>query len=250
MSHPEPEAPGEDAELTAARRRAGVVAAVAGLGLVPYFLLVSNSVGLPVDDAPPVGAPTERFVTFYVDHFSELRLSVTLAIGMWVIWLVLLLAVVRAASRRIDLAAILAMVLAGAATAVFVVAEGVLVWPVVLSDMTRQNVRDNLDPGVAQAMVLSRDGIHATAIVLLGVSMLVIAWLLARSDLWGHWAMSVVAALAALPAIAQIMVGSDGLGPGLILPWGILVGILVLVGRRRAPASRSSDATEAPLTPA
>ncbi|MBM3675233.1 MAG: hypothetical protein FJW88_09840 [Actinobacteria bacterium] len=177
-----------DAELAAARRRAGIVAAVAGLGLVPYFYLAGALAAMPVDEAPPVGAPAERFVDFHIDNFSEMPLNATLAIGMWVIWLFLIVALVRAACRRLDLAAILAVTLAGSATAVFVVAEGILVWPVVLLDMTASRIRDNLDLGVAEAMVLSRDGIHATAIVLLGCSMFVVAWLLARSDPWGHWA--------------------------------------------------------------
>jgi hypothetical protein len=225
---------GVDDELTAARRRAGVVAAIAGLGLVPYFLVVGTLTAMPVDEAPPTGAPAEDFIAFYEDNFSALPWSVTAAIGLWLILLVLLTAVVRTACRRLDLAAVLAVTLTGAATAVFVVAEGVLVWPVVLFDVTAGNVRNTLDPGVAQAMVQSRDGIHAAAIVLLGVAMFIVAWLLARSDLWGHWPLAVVAGLAGIPAVAQIIVGSDGLGPGLIIPWGILVAVVVLIGQRRA----------------
>ena len=178
MDQPGGHPAGQDDALAAARRRAGIVAAVAGLGLVPYFLLVGTLAAMPVDEAPPVGAPEQDFVDFYRDNFSEMPLNVTLTIGMWVILLVLIVAVVRAACRRFDLAAILAVTLAGAATVVFVVAEGILAWPVVLFDMTPEGIRDNLDPGVAQAMVLSRDGIHATAIVLLQLSMFLVAWLL------------------------------------------------------------------------
>jgi hypothetical protein len=49
----------------------------------------------------------------------------------------------------------------------------------------------------------------------------------------------VIAALAGIPATAHIVVGSDGLGPGLIIPWGIVVAVVVLIGQRRS-------ATQAP----
>jgi hypothetical protein len=231
---------GHDAEVTAARRRAGIVAAVAGFGLLPYFYVAGTVAAMPVDEAPPVGAPAEKFVDFYVENFDAMPLNATLAIGMWVIWLVLIVAVVRAACRRFDVAAVLAVTLAGAATAVFVVAEGILAWPVVLFDMTASGIRDNLDPGVAQAMVLSRDGIHAAAIVLLGISMFIVAWLLARSDLWGHWPLAVIAALAGIPATVHIVVGSEGLGPGLIILWGLVVAVVVPIGQRRSTGRREA----------
>ena len=153
---------------------------------------------MPVDEAPPVGAPEQDFVDFYRDNFSEMPLNVTLTIGMWVILLVLIVAVVRAACRRFDLAAILAVTLAGAAT---VGLRGGRGHPRLAGRPVRhdpEGIRDNLDPGVAQAMVLSRDGIHATAIVLLGLSMFLVAWLLS-SDMWGHWPLAVGAGLAGIP---------------------------------------------------
>jgi hypothetical protein len=185
--------------------------------------------------SPPVGAPAQDFVDFYVDNFSRIPLNTTLFIGQWVIALVLLLAVVRAACRRLDLAAILATTLAGAGTAIYVVAEGVRLWPVLAAtDMTAGRLRDDLDPGLAQAGVLSRDGLHAPASVLLGASVLVIAWLLARSDLWGRWAMSVLSAVAGAFALSSVLVGPEGIGPGFILVlWGPVVAVLLLVGRWR-----------------
>jgi len=142
-------------EVVEARRRAGLVAAVAGLVLVPWFLVIDPLAGFR-PESPPVGAPAQDFVDFYVDNFSRIPLNTTLFIGQWVILLVLLVAVVRAACRRLDLAAILATTLAGAATAVYVGAEGVRLWPVLAAtDMTAGRLRDNLDPGLAQAAVLS-----------------------------------------------------------------------------------------------
>lgn len=156
-------------ELSTARRRAGVVAAIAGLILVPCFLLAGTVASMPVDEAPPVGAPAAEFVDFYVENFSSMP-----------------------------------------------------------------KLGDNLDPGVAQAMVLSRDGLHAVAIVLLGLSMFTVAWLLARSEVWGHWPLAVIGAMAAIPAAAQVIAGSEGLGPGLIMVWGIVVAVVVVIGLRRS----------------
>jgi hypothetical protein len=208
-------------EVQAARRRAGLVAAVAGLVLVPWFLLTQAVVELD-PDPPPLGAPGQDFVDFYVENHSRIPLNVTLFIGQWVIVLVLLVAVVRAACVRLDLAALLAITLAGASTAIYVAAEGVLLWPALpSSDMDGQVLGDTLDASLAQAAVLPRDGLHAPASVLLGVSALVIAWLLAKSDLWGHWAMSLLGALAGAFALSSLLVGPEGFGPGFIFVlWG------------------------------
>lgn len=219
-------------EVAAARRRAGIVAAVAGLGIAPYFWLSTAVVGWPGDGAPSAPAPRAEYVDFYVKEFSRMPLAATVAIGSWAIWLVLVVAVVRAACRRLDLTAVLAVTLAGASTAVFAAAEGVLAWPTI--GMTASEIPDNLDAGVAQAMVLSRDGLHAAASVLLGLSLLVVSSLLARSDLWGHWPLAVIGFLAGVSACASMIVGPEGLGPGGILLWGIAVAVVVLIGLRRA----------------
>jgi hypothetical protein len=234
---------GREREVVEARRRAGLVAAVAGLVLVPWFLVIDPIAGFRPVSPEPV-APAQDFVDFYVDNFSRIPLNATLFIGQWVILLVLLVAVVRAACRRLDLAAILAITLAGAATAIYVDAEGVRVWPVLAAtDMTAEGLRDNLDPALAQAAVLSRDGLHAPASVLLGLSVLVIGWLLARSDLWGHWAMSVLAVVAGAFAVSSVLVGPEGFGPGFIsVLWGPVVAVLLFVGRWRSRTLASSSA--------
>ena len=121
--------PGGDGGTAAARRRAAVVAAVAGLALVPWFY-VAVSVGKLRTESPSVGDPVGQYVDFYVDNFSRIPVRATAFIVQWVILLVLLAAVVRAACRRLDLAPIVAVALAGAATTVYVVAEGVGAWPV------------------------------------------------------------------------------------------------------------------------
>lgn len=51
-----------------------------------------------------------------------------------------------------------------------------------------------------------------------------------------HWPLAIIAALAGIPATVQIVVGSDGLGPGLVIPWGIVVAVVVLIGQRRSEA--------------
>jgi hypothetical protein len=219
-----------ETETIKARRRAVLAAAVAGLVLLPAFWLTQSIAGLVPEDGS-----REAYVAFYVDNLSRIPLRVTLLIGLWVIVLVQLVAVVRSACSRLDLAAILAITLAGAATAVYVGAEGVLLWPVLANaDTTAATLSDTLDPGNAAAAVLSRDGLHAPASVLLGVAVLIIAWLLARSDLWGHWAMSALAVVAGAFAVSSVLVGPDGLGPGLVfVMWAPVVSVLLLIGRHR-----------------
>ncbi len=220
-----------DADGSRARRRATVVAAVAGLALAPYFWIATAVVGWPGENAPPTSAPANDFVHFYAEEVSHIPLAATVAIGQWVVWLVLVVSVVRAACRRLDLAAILSIALAGVSTAVFVAAEGVLAWPTI--GMTADEITANLDPGVAKAMVLSRDGLHAAAGVTLGISLLVVSWLLARSDLWGHRLLAVIGSLAGASACTSMIVGPDGIGAGAILLWGIAVAVVILIGLRR-----------------
>jgi hypothetical protein len=82
--------------------------------------------------------------------------------------------------------------------------------------------------------VLSRDGLHAPASVLLGIAVLISAWLLARSDLRGHWVMSALAVVAGAFDVASVLVGPDGLGPGLVFVlWAPVVSVLLLIGRHR-----------------
>jgi CBS-domain-containing membrane protein len=76
----------------------------------------------------------------------------------------------------------------------------------------------------------------------LGVSVLVIAWLLARSDLWGHWAMSLLGVLAGAFALSSLLVGPEGFGPGFIFVlWGPVVAMVLLVGRWRSRTPGSAD---------
>lgn len=223
-------------ELASARRRAALVAVVAGLAVVPWFLLIDAAADFR-PDSPEPSAAAEEFVEFYVDNLTRIPLSTTLYIGQWVIQLVLLVAVVRAACRRLDVAAFLATALAAAATAIYVGAEGVRLWPVMAAGASAGDVRAAVDPAVAKAAVLSRDGLHAPAAVLLGVAVLVIAWLLARSDLWGRWVMAGLGLVAGAFAVSSVLVGPEGLGPGVVFVlWGPVVAVVLLVGRWRGAA--------------
>lgn len=230
------------AAATAARRRAGLVAAVAGLVLLPWFWSVQAVASLGA--SPPLGGPDQEFVDFYADNYSRLPVNATLFIGQWVILLVFLVALIRAASWRLDLAALLAITLAGASTAIYVGAEGVRLWPVFQGDMTAAKLRDQLDPVLAQAALVSRDGLHAPASVLMGASVLVIAWLLARSGLWAHWVMSGLAALAGAYALSSVVGGQEGWGPGFIILWGPVTAVLLLIGRRHGRSPGLSRAKE------
>jgi hypothetical protein len=243
------ESDGRDGAVVAARRRAALVAAVAGLALVPYFLVVVNMLTDLRTVSPPPGAPANDFVDFYVDNFSRIPLHATAFIVQWVITLVLLVAVVRSACVRLDLAATVAITLAGASTAVYVFTEGLGAWPALSFDMNAAKVRGNLDASVAEALVLSRDGLHAAASVLVGISLLVIAWLLARSDLWGHWLLSVLAVVAGVSAMASMVLGPEFIGPGLLWVWGIVVSVVLLVARSKLGSAPSAPSGITPATP-
>jgi hypothetical protein len=117
-----------------------------------------------------------------------------------------------------------------------VVAEGVLAWPAI--GMTAAEILENVDGEVARAMVMSRDGLLAAASVALGISMVIVSWLLARSDLWGRWLLAAVGFLAAVSACASMVAGPDALGPGGVLVWGVLVGVVVVVDNRRGASGR------------
>lgn len=230
-------------------RRAQLVAAAAGLVLVPWFWMINVIAGLR-PTSPPLGAPDQEFIDFYVGNSSRIPLNATLFIGQWVIVLVLLVSVVRASCRRWDLAAVLATVLAGVATAIYVGAEGVRLWPVMAAGMSARKLRDDLDPEFAQAAELSRDGLHAPASVLLGMSVLLIAWLLAKSDLWGRWVMSGIAAFAGAFALTSVLVGPEGLGPGFIFVlWGPVTALLLLIGHRHSRTHISSATHELGSSP-
>mgnify|MGYP001765459309 CR=1 FL=1 len=228
---------GESESTHAARRRASVAALIAGWGLLAWFLAIHQVVRM--DPEAPMGSdPDERFIEFYVGNAERLTWSATVYTLQWVLMLVLVTAVVRAVCRRLDLAALLALLLAGAATAVYVLGEAVLVWPVAQEEATDQSVREVLDPGVARALLLSRDGLHAPAAVLLGVSVLLIGWLVWRSDLPGRWVMAGLSVISGGLALSSIIVGPAGLGPGLIFVlWGTVVPVLLLRGLRQAPRS-------------
>jgi hypothetical protein len=231
-------------EVIAGRRRAGLVAAIAGLVLLPWFWTMEAVAGFrPV--SPSLGEPGQEFVDFYVANISRIPVATTMFIGQWVIVLVLLVAVIRAATDRLDLVAVLAVTLAGGATAIYVGAEGVRLWPVLAAGMSAEALRADLDPTLAQAAVLSRDGLHAPASVLLGLSVLLIAWLLAGSALWGHRVMSGLAVLAGAFALSSVLVGTDGFGPGFVFVlWAPVTAVLLLIGRRRdRPRARDRSAT-------
>lgn len=216
---------------SAARRRAAVVASLAGIALPVWFWISEAVWGLA--DLPETDAVPGQYVDFYVDNFSRFPANATAYVGLWVLVLVLLVAVVRATVSRIGLAAILAISLAGAATASTVMTEGVRVWPA-LTFETPEQLADTLDPVVAQALVLSRSGLHAPAVVLSGLAMLVIAWLLWGSDLWGHRTLAIITGLAGAATTAFMFFGPEG--PALTIPWGIVMAMALLIGLRRRRA--------------
>jgi hypothetical protein len=221
------------------RRRAALVAAIAGLVLVPWFWVANAATSLRGD--PETEASAQRFLDFYADNVARIPVRGTAFVLMWVLILVLVVAVVRAATSRLGLAAVLAITLAGGAVTSAVVAEGVLVWPTFAFRGVASDLVAHLDPEVARSVVLSRDGLHAPAAVLIGISLLLVAWLLARSDLWGRRAMAMLTAIIGAFSAATLLLGPESFGPSLIGPWGLVIGILLLVARRGLVPSVGSD---------
>lgn len=129
----------------AARRRAAVAATIAGFAVPVWFWVSEGLFGL-VD--PPEDAAAGDYIAFYLDNFSRLPRITTAYVGLWVLTLVLLVAVVRAAVTRLDLGALVAIGLAGASTAAAAIVEGVRAWPT-LTFETAAQLADRLDPAVA-----------------------------------------------------------------------------------------------------
>ena len=226
------------APVERARFRAAITATVLGVALTPWFLVV-NALSSVQPDQPAPTDPSSAYVAFYVQNADRIAWNVTLMTVMWAILLGTVVAVVRAATARLDTAAVAAVSLATAAVGAYVVAEGVLAWPVVQGARTEQALTQSLDAEVAKALVESRDGLHAPAAVLLGLAVLVTAWLLFRGRLWGHWVTAGVSVMSGALALSSVVVGPEGLGPGLIvLVWVVVVPVMLLIGlwrQRRTP---------------
>jgi hypothetical protein len=230
--------------VASARRRAAIVAVVLGVALTPWFLAVSG-VSAVQPDSPAPSDPSSAYVDFYAHNAERIAWNVTLMTMMWAVLLGTVIAVVRAGCRRLDTAAITATCLATAATGIYVMAEGVFAWPVVQGVRSEQLLTETLDPEVARALVESRDGLHAPAAVLLGLAVLVIGWLLLRGRLWGHWATAAISVVSGALALSSVVVGPEGLGPGLILlVWVVVVPILLLIGLWRADRTSTSPLTD------
>lgn len=215
-----------------ARRAAALVAGLAGLGLVPWFWVTQFLTELPTE-SPPSDAPAGEFVTFYADNLSHIPARTTMFTIQWVMMLVAVVAMNHAANRRRGLAGGLAVTLGGVATAVYVVTEGIGAWPVLIPDVTAADLAKTLDPGVAQALVMSREGLHCVAAVVLGCALIATAVELARSDLWAHKTFGVISALCGLGAMLSLFAGVESLAPGTFVLWGPLVGVLALIARGR-----------------
>lgn len=204
---------------------------------MPWFWLIEAVAALdPV--SPPLGATDQELVDFYAGNVGRLPVTTTLFVAQWVLLLALLVSVVRVvAGGGRGVAATLATALATAACAVYVGAEGVRLWPLLAADLSAARVRADLDPALAASAVLSRDGLHAPAGVLLGAAVLVIAGLLAGSDVWGRWVLVGLAVVAGAVGLTSVVAGPDGFGPGVIMVlWAPVTGVLLAVGawRRRA----------------
>ncbi len=221
------------------RRSAALVAAVVAFVVPPWFMATLTLVGSYRDNyMPGLDAPDRDFVQFYVDNFSKVPLTSTMFIVGWALVLMVLIALVRALNPRLMLPGILAITFAGVSTAVSVASQGLFTYPTLAFEMTAERIPANLDPAVARFIVVSTEGIQAAGGVLMGVALLMVALLAARSDLWGHWAIAVVAALMGLAGTLNMVLGGTGSMIFGMIPFGIFVGVVLLIARSRLDSRR------------
>ncbi len=218
----------------AARRSAALVAAVVAFVVPPWFIASLAMVGTYKDTYQPgLDAPDRDFVQFYVDNFSKIPLTSTLFIIGWALILIVLIALVRALTPRLTLPGILAITFAGISTAVSVASQGLFTYPTIVPEMTADKIRANLDPAVARFIVLSTEGVQNGGGVLIGLALLMVALLAARSDLWGHWAITAFAAVMGVAGTFNMVLGGSGSMVVGMIPFGIFAGVVLLIARAR-----------------
>ena len=219
-----------------ARRSAALVAAVVAFVVPPWFIASLAVVGSYKGNyMPGLDAPDGDFVQFYVDNFSKVPLTSTMFIVGWALILVVLVALVRALAPRLTLPGILAVTFAGISTAVSVASQGLFTYPTIVFEMTAERIPANLDPAVARFIVLSTEGVQNAGGVLIGVALLMAALVAARSDLWGHWVIAVVAGLMGVVGTLNMVLGGGGSMIVGMIPFGIFVGVVLLIARSRLP---------------
>lgn len=215
-----------------ARRSAALVAAVVAFVAPVWLFATLVVVGSYKDNyMPGLGAPERDFVQFYVDNFSKIPLTSTMFIVGWAMILVVLVALVRALTPRMTLPGILAVTFAGVSTAVSVASQGLFTYPTIVLEMTAERIPANLDPAVARFLMLSTEAVQNAGGVLIGAALLMVALLAARSDLWGHWAIAVVAALMGVVGSLNMVLGGGGSMVVGMIPFGIFVGVVLLIAR-------------------
>ena len=221
-------------QLGADRRNAALVAAVVAFVVPVWFMATLTAVGSYRGNyIPGVDDPDQDFIQFYVDNHSKIPLTSTMFIIGWVLILVVLVAVVRALAPRMTLPGILAITLAGTSTAVSVVSQGLFTYPTITYELTAEKVPANLDPAVARFIVLSTEPVQNAGGVLIGVAMLMVALIAARSDLWGHRVIAVIAGIMGAVGVLNMVLGGGGTAVIGMVPFGVVTGIVLLIGRSR-----------------
>lgn len=235
MAAPQDGRAGSPTDLTVvARRSAALVAAVVAFVVPPWFIASLALVGSYKNNYQPgLDAPDRDFVQFYVENFSKIPVTSTMFIIGWALILIVLIALVRALTPRLTLPGILAITFAGISTAVSVASQGLFTYPTIVLEMTAEKVPANLDPAVARFIVLSTESVQSAGGVLIGLALLMVALLAARSDLWGHWAIAAVAGLMGVAGTFNMVLGGSGSMVVGMIPFGIFVGVVLLIARSR-----------------
>jgi hypothetical protein len=227
-----------------ARRRAGLVTGVAGLGLPLSVFVTLLVVGqYRANYVPGIDAPSGDFVTFYADNFSKIRLTATLTVWSTVLVLVLFISLIRYISGWFDLLGTLAVALAASATAVSVAGQALFASPTLVFEMTDSKIADNLDAGVARTLIAIPDTLDAVSGILFGLAFIALGIMIFGSDIVGRRFLAVSAGLMGVFGAVNLVLGGGG-GFITIILWGVPAAVLVLISRSRLMPREVTDRPE------
>ena len=181
---------------------------------------------------PGIDAPRDDFVAFYTDNFARVRLTATLTVWSSVLVLVFFISLMHFVNARFDLLGSLAITLAAAATAVSVAGQALFASPTLVFEMTDAKIADNLDSGVARALIMVPDSLDAVGGVLFGFAFIALGIRIFGSDIAGRRFLGITAGLMGGFGAVNLMLGGGG-GFITIILWTVPAAVLVLISRSR-----------------
>lgn len=212
---------------------ATLVAAISGL-LFPVWLFATLMVAESYKgDTPGVDEPSAELIPFLRDNFLRIRVVAAMSIVGWIILLVFLTSLVRVTSRHIDLVSTVSVALAAAGAAVAVAGQAAFASPTLVWELNRDNLAQNLDPGVARWLLFAGEVSGIAAGMLVGAALVALAILFMRSRIYARRFLGVTALVLGAGGLLTPVFGGGGSLIEPLIPWAIVTAILLLVSRRR-----------------